>query len=238
MNDTLGIERCMTFINCQVRPASKRGASRRLALTVSRQCGAVAPEAAEQLAQFLQSQTGKGERPWTVFDKNLVGKVLEDHRLSAQLDRFMAEDAGSGIEDAIQEALGLHPPTDELVRQTAETILQLANLGNAIIIGRGANMVTSSLEHVFHVRLVGSAERRLERMADRFKLSRKAAAKTVAQEDRGRARYLKRHYDADVNDPLLYHLVVNTDHLDDLAAAEIIGGAALRFAQQPASSGR
>lgn len=219
----------MAFINCQISPEKKTGVAWHLALTLSRQCGAGGHEVAEQLAQCLQSHTGKGHRPWTVFDKNLVAKVLEDHHLSAQLDRFMAEDAGSAIEDTIQEALGLHPPTDELVHQTAETILQLAHLGNAIIIGRGASVIASGVPHVFHVRLVGSLDRRIERISDLLKLSRKAATSHVVKEDRARARYLKRHYGANVDDPLLYHLVVNTDRLDGLAAAEIIGEAALRF---------
>jgi len=41
----------------------------------------------------------------------------------------------------------------------AETILHLAEQGNVILIGRGANLVTRELQHVFHVRLVGSQGR-------------------------------------------------------------------------------
>jgi cytidylate kinase len=231
MNDLQGVERCATFINCQISPAKQSAAPWHLALTLSRQCGAGAHDVAEQLAQCLQSHTGKGLRPWTVFDKNLVAKVLDDHHLSAQLDRFLTEDAGSVIEDTIQEVLGLHPPTDELVRQVTETILRLAHLGNVIIIGRGANVITSAIPHVFHVRLVGSVDRRIERIAEILKLSRKAAASHIEKEDRARARYLKRHYGADVDDPLLYHLVVNTDRLDGSAAAELIAEAALSFAR-------
>jgi cytidylate kinase len=231
MSDLQGIERCRAFIDCQTRDPERPGGRRRLAITVSRQVGAAEPVAADQLVRFLQSHTAKGERPWTVFDKNLVAKVLEDHHLSTQLDRFMPEDAVSGLEDAIQEALGLHPPTDDLVRQTAETIRRLVELGNAIIIGRGANVITADLPHVFHVRLVGSLNRRIERIGNALKLGRKAAATYVAKEDRGRARYLKRHYNANVDDPLLYHLVLNTDRFEGEVGAEIVGDAALRFAR-------
>ena len=41
-----------------------------------------------------------------------------------------------------------------LVHKTAKTILQLAEMGNVIIIGRGANVVTAHMNNIFHVRLV------------------------------------------------------------------------------------
>lgn len=231
MSDLQGIERCAAFITAQVHEPRRGAAPRRLAITVSRQTGAAEPAAVEPLLRLLQSRTPKGERPWTVFDKNLVEKVLEDHHLSSELDRFMPEDAVSPVEDAIQEALGLHPPTDELVRQTAETIRRLVELGNAIIIGRGANVVTADMPHVFHVRLVGSMERRIERISRLMKLGRKETEAYILKEDRARARYLKRHYNADVDDPLLYHLVLNTDRFTTDVGAEIVAEAALRFAR-------
>ena len=62
-------------------------------------------------------------------------------------------------------------------------------------------------------------------------LSAKEARARVHQEDLGRRRYFKRYFNKNDNDPLLYHLVINTGlvSLDD--AARIIGDVVL---QRPA----
>ena len=46
--------------------------------------------------------------------------------------------------------------------------------------------------------------------------------------DRGRKRYLRKHYGKDVNNPLLYHLVINTDLVDYDSAAALIGNVILQ----------
>src|SRR5262245_23097114 len=129
------------------------------AVTISRQTGSRGYEVAETLAKYLQARTAS-EVPWTVFDRNLVERVLADHHLPGQLARFMPEDRHSEIENILGDVLGVHPPSPSLVAKTTETILHLAELGNVILLGRGANIITSRLSYVFHVRLIGSLERR------------------------------------------------------------------------------
>jgi cytidylate kinase len=156
-----------------------------------------------------------------------VEKVLEDHHLPKRLAQFMPEDHVSDISDAMDELFGLHPSSWTLVEQTAETILRLAELGNVILIGRGANVVTAKLDYVFHVRLVASVDKRAEYLQDLQKISRKTALEMIRREDRGRARYLSKHYGADINDPLSYHLVINTERVGYEHAARISGNAML-----------
>ena len=43
------------------------------------------------------------------------------------------------------------------------------------------------------------------------------------REDRGRERYLKRYFKRDVNDPLLYHLTINTDPLSEDEVVRLMG---------------
>jgi hypothetical protein len=231
MNLAHGLERCRTFIDTQLQPAGKGLISNEngklwRAVTISRQTGSGAHIVAERLAAGLQVHTPKDARPWTVFDRNLVEKVLEDHNLPQRLARFMPEDKVSEITDTMDELFGLHPPSWTLVRQTADTILRLVELGNVIVIGRGATVITGKLDHVFHVRLVGS-------LISASPISRAAppARSSVGPhppEDRGRQRYLKEHFKADIEDPLLYHLVINTDLVPYERAAQIIGDAMLK----------
>jgi hypothetical protein len=171
----------------------------------------------------LQARSGDDEPHWAVFDRNLVERVLEEHHLPGRLAKFMPESWSSEVADTMDELFGLHPPSWILVRQTAETILQLAKLGNVIIIGRGANIITGRLDSVFHVRLVASLESRIKQIQESDRLDRKAALEFIQREDKGRKRYLRKFYRRDISDPLLYHLVINTDLIGYQTAAQMIG---------------
>jgi cytidylate kinase len=231
MNLHPSLDKCLTFINCQIEPKAAGIDTTELmpyrAVTISRQSGSGGHVVAEKLGQYLQSRAPGESCPWTVFDRNLVEKVLEDHNLPTRLAQFMPEDKVSDISDAMDELFGLHPSSWDLVKHTAQTILRLANLGRVIIIGRGANVITASLDHVFHVRLVAPVNKRAEYLQELEKLSRKAALDMIRREDRGRARYLLRNYGADIDDPLLYHLVINTELVGYEETARIIGDAML-----------
>lgn len=223
------LERCIDYFRCQSQapePQLRRpeGGQRRM-VTISRQAGTGAHVLAEQLIARLEPRAPVGSCPWTVFDRNLVDKVLEDHDLPARLARFMHEDRASELSDIMDELFGLHPHSRTLVRKTADTILHLAELGNVVVIGRGANIVTGKLAHAFHVRLVGSLERRIERTQEYRHLDAMAAADYVRREDLARQRYVKKYYDADIDDPLLYHMVVNTDRVSHADAARMVADA-------------
>jgi hypothetical protein len=128
----------------------------------------------------------------------------------------------------IDELFGLHPPAWMLVRQTAETILRLARLGNVILIGRGSNIITAKLPLVFHVRLIAPLENRIKQIQKSDKLDRNGAIELIRREDRGRKRYLKRHYKEDIDDPLLYDLTINTGRVGFDQAARMIADAVMR----------
>jgi cytidylate kinase len=227
MNASIGLDRCLSFINTQLRNGKATNVLKHeghiRAVTISRQAGCGATAVAERLAGLLQAQTPGDEAHWTVFDKNLVERVLEEHHLPQRFARFMPESWSSEIQDTLDELFGLHPPSWILVRQTAETILRLAKLGNVIIIGRAANIITAKLDSVFHVRLVASLENRIKHIQENDHVDRKAAVEFIEREDKGRKRYLRKHYHKDINDPLVYHLVINTDLIGYDAAAQLIG---------------
>ncbi|MGA2661497.1 MAG: cytidylate kinase-like family protein [Verrucomicrobiota bacterium] len=232
MTTQAGLEQCLSFINCQLQWAGKgrlaqEGVQRR-AVTISRQSGAGGHLVGEKLAAYLDKHVPNGSCRWTIFDRNLVQRVLEDHHLPERLAQFMPEDRISEIADTMDELFGLHPPSWTLVRNTADTILHLAQLGNVILIGRGANIITSKLDYVFHVRLVGSFDRRVAYIQRLEGLSLKAARGFVRREDRGRQRYVKKYFHKDINDPLLYHLAINTDLVPEWEAALMIGEAVVR----------
>jgi cytidylate kinase len=229
MNTTFGLDRCFSFINCHLqtpKPVPGHQGAEIKCVTISRQSGCGAHAFAQELAAFLQARAPAGTRPWTVFDRTLMEAVLQDHHLPSRLAAFMPEDKVSRLNDIIQELFSLHPPTETLVRQTAETILRLTDLGHVIILGRGANIITARLPHVLHVRLIGSVEHRVAHMEHFDKLTRKEALQRIKREDGGRRRYFKKYFRKEIDDPLLYHLVINTDLLTLHEAALMVGNLA------------
>jgi cytidylate kinase len=232
MENLVGLDRCSTFVNCQLRPANRpvpyAQVARRLpAVTISRQAGCGAFVVAEKLAAVLQARSPKGAPPWTVFDRNLMQRVLEDHNLSARLAKFLPEDRIGELQDIMDEVFGLRPPSWTIVHQITETMLHLADLGGVILIGRGGNVITAKLSNVFHVRLVAPLEKRVEHAHEFYGMTKKAARKFCLNEDRGRKRYLKKYFNADVDDPLLQHLTINTGLVPYDEAARIIADAVL-----------
>lgn len=222
----IGVERCFSFINAQLSSAGRvtylGQAAAPWFVTIARQSGCGAHVTGAKLAEILQAHCPAGPAPWTVFDRNLVEKVIEDHHLPKRLEKFMPEDRTTEIADIMDELFDLHPSSWTLVHKTSETILRLAELGNCILIGRAAAIVTGKLEHGLHVRLIGSPEKRVERMIQFEELDRTVARSLVAEQDRARQRYVWKYFHQDITDSLLYHLVINTDAFSCEQAAHLI----------------
>ena len=106
--------------------------------------------------------------------------------------------------------------------------MRLGRLGNVILVGRGATAITGQLDNAIHVRLIGSLEKRVQHVEDYFKLTREKAASYVERKERERKRYFKKFFDKRIDNPLLYHLILNTDRVSYDEAARMIGEAVIR----------
>jgi cytidylate kinase len=229
MAKNIGLEKCISFMKSELRPRSTStsvAASVRPAITICRATGVGGYTVASSLAEYLQTRA-PSPSGWTVWGKNLVQKVLEDHSLQGRIADFIREDHKGTLRDSVEEWLGLHPSAWTLVEQTNATMLQLAKMGNVILMGWGAHLVTSELETAFHVRLEASFEKRLERVLPGHGFDQKAAIRYIKKEDEGRRRYIKDNFDKDVDDPLTYHMVLNVDRLPRDECARMIGDAVI-----------
>jgi cytidylate kinase len=199
------------------------------AVTLSRLSGAGATTLAERLVDHLNAGPEMNEPAWTVFDKNLINEVLKDHNLPDYLAQFMPEDKPRQIEDVIGDMLGMHPPNFKLVQNIGETIYRIAKMGRAIIIGRGANIITEDLPNVLHLRLVGSLENRVRRCMQFYKMTESEARLLIAKQDRARRRYVLAYYDREIEDPLNYHQVINVDRYTTEQLVEVVGNMLATF---------
>ncbi len=218
------LERFNRYLQLQATIQEKVPLPQQPSITISRESGAGATTVAHMVADQLSAtvKSAATEAAWTVFDKNLAKEILIEHKLPLDLEKFMVEDARLPVESIVEELLGLHPNSWWLAQQTTKTILRLASMGRVVMVGRGAEVITQLLPYVLHVRLVAPLSKRITHAEEFYGLSPNEATMKVSEEDHARRRYLRRYFDADCDNPLLYHLVINTAKTGFADTAEII----------------
>lgn len=234
MNPTPNLGRCLTYLEMQVGPQTQRRIIvRHPTVTISRMTGSGGLAIADRLVDLLEKQRPAPPAAWTVFHGSLIEKVLAEDHLPADFSRFIPENRVSYIQDTLEELFGLHPSASTFVTRISKTILHLGELGNCVIVGRGSHVVLSRSETALHVRLVGSLDRRTQRIMETKNLDATSAREYAKTEDAARRRYLKTYFDSDIDDPLNYHLTINTDAFTNDAVAELIAAAVLTRFPKP-----
>ncbi len=112
-------------------------------------------------------------------------------------------------------------------------IVEAGERGDAVIVTHAASYALAGRTDVLRVLISASPGSRAERIAEAKGWNDDAAAKAVARGDAGRAAYLKRFYGIDAELPEHYDLVIDTDEVDAVAAAELIVRAARSHAGPP-----
>lgn len=112
----------------------------------------------------------------------------------------------------------------EVSVQTFQRLIRAAHEhSDVVIMGRGGQVVLHDAPDVLHVRLVAPLELRIQRVVQQNAgMTADAARERVSERDRASAEYVKRFYNVDVDDPMLYDLVINTSKLTVAATADLI----------------
>ena len=116
---------------------------------------------------------------------------------------------------------------EDFQRATEEVLLQQAQTGEGVILGRGAVALLRDRADVLRVRLDGPIEGRVRQamQLDRS-LDAERAERMLRQFDRAHAGYLKQFYGVDIRDCGLYQLVLDSTAIELEACVEIIARAA------------
>ncbi|WP_309395900.1 AAA family ATPase [Cerasicoccus maritimus] len=237
MSDTRLFEKCRAYVTSSADSRGQVHASSMPlpAITLSRQVGARGTTIAKLLVQHLEQEDPNNDPPWTLFDKNLIQRVLDDHHMPRYLEKFMTEARVSELQSTINEIVGLHPSMWELHEKVGDTIVRLLGRGHVIIVGRGACVVGAGMRNVLNVRLVGTVKQRLLHLENSFDLCEKEAADRLLKDDRNRREFFRTRFGRDIEDPELYHLVINTDMLNEDEIVRIIAATALQRSYQSAA---
>ena len=191
-------------------------------ITISRESCAGGSGLAQLLAQHLNTEVSSNKTEWSIFGGNIINQMLHINHLPADLARFLPEDKVPEFNATIGEMVGLHPSLWDLVNKANDTIRRLAGSGHVIFVGRGANFATTGISGGIHVRLVAPPIHRARYFAQRFGVSEAEALVLNARCDAARRRYVSAHFNAAVEDPSAYDLVINTAQVPLIEAAKLV----------------
>ena len=97
------------------------------------------------------------------------------------------------------------PTTDAFCRETERILIEAADEGDVVVLGRAGAIVLRDRPGALHVRLDGPGEARVFEDIDEDEARRRQR-----NSDRARMDYVKHFYRADPRDPRHYHLVLDS----------------------------
>jgi cytidylate kinase len=152
-------------------------------------------------------------------------------RFFSSLAPLTADVLAVGTDSHLRDAA---EPPDEAAqfRQQAEAIMRAALTSGAVILGRAGAAAFRAEPGVLRVRLFGPADARVAQAIRHGDIDEGTARQRRAEVDRARAQYVRRLYRADIDDPDLFHLHIDSTALPLEACAELIA-AAYRALPQP-----
>src|SRR5512136_2657895 len=109
------------------------------------------------------------------------------------------------------ERLFSHQPEVHLDRLQS-VIYELASRGNAVFLGRGSHALLKTFKCALQIRVTASLEKRIQTLVERGFL-REAAVKAIHKSDHERGAFIKFAFGLDWDNPELYDIVLNMDHL-------------------------
>ena len=199
-------------------------------VTVSSQMGANGGAIARAVAQKLR---------FRYYDWEIISQAAAEAGLSPEVLAVLAAEPQPSFLERVIRRLIAGAPADETTapapgvrlsvmssedyRQFIEQVVrELAQKGDAVIYGHAGQAVLAGRSGVLKVLLVGSLERRVERMAAAQGLPQEQVRQTVQQSDRQRRDFFKHAYHFDWLDASAYDVALNTDRISLELARDMI----------------
>ncbi len=204
-------------------------------VTIRGQLGSGAPEVGREVAARLHAD---------YVDREIIAQVAA--RLHRQEQDVLAKEMPPSnllgrIAEALEHSYGFDvgfegaylpswqiPLNDTRYFQALETVVKELARGKSIVIrGRGSQFILKDYPMALHILTVAPPKVRLKRVMENFRLNQEDAKREMDRFDKSSREFIKRYFKAELDDPVHYDMVVNTERFSFQAAASLIGDAAL-----------
>jgi hypothetical protein len=158
---------------------------------------------------------------WPVFDQQVLDHMAGDDRARRQLYEAMDQRDLAWWEEMVQPLIrGRFQPNDYFHR-LCDTLLALARQGDAIFVGRAADLILPASRGL-RVRLLASTESRLRHLAESQGFGPREARQELERVDADRREFLLRHFSLDSEEPTRHDVLINLDRLSADQASQLI----------------
>ena len=195
-------------------------------ITISRQYGAGAMALGRMLAE---------KRGYTLASREIVQGIADKAKVSTDFVLTVEKEAGTTLSRFMTRIISSRGMVNKLLRDDSGyideklyldylvlTVVQIADEGNAIIMGRGSQYILRTHPDTVHILLVDEFQNRVRRVEKREKINRESAERMVRHEDKRRLNLYHRLGKQDFESPSLYHMVLNMDRVSRPQAFDMI----------------
>ena len=196
-------------------------------ITISRECGCSAKRIATKLSKILtgysfQSET-KTDIEWKWISKEIIEAAAQELEIAPeQIRNVFQREAKIRLED-VSTAFSTDKVYDAEDQQVIDTmrkvILQLAEEGNCIIVGRAAGVIAKDISRKLSIKLQAPLEWRINRIMQISNMSHADAQEYVLQIDRERDLFVEHMAGRKVNnndyDIIFNYSTLQDDHIVD-----------------------
>ena len=170
---------------------------------------------------------------WKLWDQNLTCEIarranveesevsLCEERVDSRLYRLAKTFWRGSYERSIPLAGSSAFDTDRMIAVVEEIMREIADQGNAVVVGRGAPYFMRGRDDTFSVFTYAPHDEKVRRLLAMGK-SREDAEELLQTLDKERIAFVKHYFNADWPSRSLYHLMINTSIGDDHVIATIL----------------
>ena len=195
-------------------------------ITISRELGSNG----QQIVDLLCDELG-----YCRVDKALLSQIAREAGIDVKAVLAKERDVASKprlISDQMTSLYGRQPGAfgregeiddQTYIKVVRDTMERFAREGDAIIVGRGGQLVLRDWPGALHVHLYAPLEVRAERLVDRYNVTKLDAQRRIERSDERKRAYLRNiHRNANWKDLKYYHLAINTQYLTPAIVAQLI----------------
>jgi len=178
-------------------------------ITISRDPGSGGSEIARRLAKALNMD---------LIGSQIIQHVADSARMSRKVIESLDEKEVTFRETLFSSLFGeFRPWPGEYLQHLTRVIGTIGVFGNVVIVGRGANHILPR-EKVFKARIIAPLDFRIKHFIEDRGYTRSEAEQYVIKKEFDRKAFVRKYFNADVNDPKLYDIIINTGAMNLNAA--------------------
>jgi cytidylate kinase len=194
-------------------------------ITISRQFGAGGMTLAGKLAEVLG---------YEVANEEVIEMLTEMASVSEESIRtFEGEEAfltnltneptpAKNVFERIFNTNRKYMDGQQYVNLLNRIVPQIAEKGNTIIVGRGAQFILTEHKYALHILLVADEDHRVKFLRDKYQLTTVEAEQAMARQHKRRKKLMRLFHNEDFDQPQHYDLVINMTRVPLAKAAMLI----------------